>query len=337
MWSLLPTHYLYPLIPGFLHHSSYIPASYLSSSSTMATLHPLDPINPGEIQLAVKILQAAFPDVSLRHKRIDFQEPAKQEVIPYLEAERLRKPLPSKPPRLLQALFHRLDNGAFYKALLNADARSVVYAKELPKEVQGPLDVDEMIDVEQLCLNHPAVQAEVAKLNLPPGMTVCTDTWIYGTDDPNESRRLFQCYMYMVAVDHPQNNHYSLPCRFSPVFDGISRQLVRIDYLPSGDSFQTTETQPWKPVETIQYAHDLLKEPLRTDLKPYIVQQPQGPSFSVQGNVVSWQKWRFRVGFNNREGLVIHNLTYDGRNVFYRLSVSEMTVPYGGMATLFPV
>lgn len=188
-----------------------------------------------------------------------------------------------------------------------------------------------MIEMEQVCSNHPAVQAEIAKLKLPSGMMVCADTWIYGTDDPNESRRLIQFYLYIVSVDHPQNNHYSLPCTFSPVFDASTRQLVRIDRLPSGKDHQTAETQPWKPVETIQYAHDLLQEPLRTDLKPYIVQQPQGPSFSVEGNAVSWQKWRFRVGFNNREGLVIHNLTYDNRNVMYRLSMSEMTVPYGGM------
>lgn len=174
------------------------------------------------------------------------------------------------------------------------------------------------------------MQAEVAKLNLPPGVTVCNDPWIYGTDDPNETRRLFQCYMYIVATDHPENNHYSVPCKFSPVFDVHKRELVRMDYLPGGVDTQTTETQPWKPVETIQYAHDLLQEPLRTDLKPYIVQQPQGPSFNVDDNVVSWQKWRFRVGFNSREGLVIYNLTYGKRNVFYRLSMSEMTVPYGG-------
>lgn len=182
-----------------------------------------------------------------------------------------------------------------------------------------------------MCLQHPAVKAEIAKLQLPAGVTVCNDPWIYGTDDPKEQRRLFQCYMYIVATDHPQNNHYSLPCKFSPVFDGITRELVRMDFLPSGPDIQTTETQPWKPVETIQYAHDLLQEPLRTDLKPYIVQQPQGASFNVEDNLVSWQKWKFRVGFNSREGLVIHNLTYDQRNIFYRLSVSEMTVPYGGM------
>lgn len=182
-------------------------------------------------------------------------------------------------------------------------------------------------------MRHPAVLAEIAKLQLPSGMAVCNDPWMYGTDDPTETRRLFQCFMYIVeVVDHPQNNHYSVPCKFSPVFDGITRELVRMDYLPGGpDAHGDEETRPWKPVKTVQYAHDLLDEPLRTDLKPYVVQQPEGASFTVDdGNSVYWQKWRFRVGFNNREGLVLYNVTYDDRNVLYRLAVSEMTVPYGG-------
>lgn len=172
--------------------------------------------------------------------------------------------------------------------------------------------------------------AEIEKLKLPPGVTVCNDPWMYGSDSANETRRLFQCFMYIVSVDHPENNHYAMPCKFCPVFNGHTRELVRMDYLPGGDDTRTTETQPWKPVKAIQYAHDLLDEPLRADLKPYIVQQPEGPSFSVEGNKVHWQKWRFRVGFNNRDGMVLYNLTYDNRNVLYRLSVSEMTVPYGG-------
>lgn len=101
--------------------------------------HPFDPITPGEIQLAVRILEAAFPGVPLRYKRIDAQEPIKKDLIPYIEAERLRQPLPPKPARILLAYFNRLDNGAFYKTLVNADTRSIVYAKELPKEVQVSL------------------------------------------------------------------------------------------------------------------------------------------------------------------------------------------------------
>ena len=102
----------------------------------MAALHPFDPITPGEIQLAVKILEAAFPGVNLRYKRIDVQDPIKRDVVPYIEAERLGKSLPPKPARLLLLMFHRMDSGAFYKGLLNADTRAVVSINEMPKEIQ---------------------------------------------------------------------------------------------------------------------------------------------------------------------------------------------------------
>jgi primary-amine oxidase len=98
--------------------------------------HPFAPISPEEIKLAVRILEATFPGVPLRYKRIDINEPIKKDIIPYIEAERLRRPLPTPPARLIYTLFHRLDSGAFYKAILNADKRSIVYAKELPREVQ---------------------------------------------------------------------------------------------------------------------------------------------------------------------------------------------------------
>lgn len=112
----------------------------------MAALHPFDPIAPGEIQLAVKILETAFPGVTLRYKRIDVQEPIKKDAVPYLEAERLGKPLPAKPARLLLVMFHRMDTGAFYKGLLNADTRAVVSMNELPKEIQVRISIPWNLD-----------------------------------------------------------------------------------------------------------------------------------------------------------------------------------------------
>lgn len=106
------------------------------SQTGLAQLHPFDPLTPSEIQLAVKILDGTFPGVKLRYKRIDVQEPLKKDVIPYIEAERLGQRLPPRPARVLHTLFHRLDNGTFYKALINADTKSVIYAKEMPKHVQ---------------------------------------------------------------------------------------------------------------------------------------------------------------------------------------------------------
>lgn len=65
-------------------------------------------------------------------------------------------------------------------------------------------------------------------------------------------------------------------------------------------------------------------------MKPINITQPEGTSFKVTDeSLVEWQKWRFRVSFNPREGAVLHDIHYDGRSILYRLSISEMTVPYG--------
>ncbi|UGS36391.1 Primary amine oxidase [Capillimicrobium parvum] len=72
--------------------------------------------------------------------------------------------------------------------------------------------------------------------------------------------------------------------------------------------------------------------PLRDDVRPIHISQPDGPSFAVDGHEVRWQKWRLRVGFSQREGLVLHDLGYedDGvlRPILRRASYAEMVVPY---------
>ena len=52
----------------------------------------------------------------------------------------------------------------------------------------------------------------------------------------------------------------------------------------------------------------------------------------LAGNHVQWGPWDFRYSFNQREGLVLHQIGYrDGdklRSICYRASISEMLVPY---------
>jgi primary-amine oxidase len=70
----------------------------------------------------------------------------------------------------------------------------------------------------------------------------------------------------------------------------------------------------------------------RTTLQPIEITQPEGPSFTVVDDVVTWENWTFRVGFDPREGLVLHQVSIrDGdriRPVVYRASIAEMVVPY---------
>jgi primary-amine oxidase len=61
--------------------------------------------------------------------------------------------------------------------------------------------------------------------------------------------------------------------------------------------------------------------------------QPEGKTFKIQGNEISWQGWHFRYLMHPCEGLVLYLLNYhDGeksRPVLYRGSFSEKVVPYG--------
>ena len=70
----------------------------------------------------------------------------------------------------------------------------------------------------------------------------------------------------------------------------------------------------------------------RPGLKPLNVVQPDGPSFTLTGNKVEWMGWQFRVGFNPREGLVLHQIGFkdDGvvRPIIQRMALDEIFVPY---------
>jgi primary-amine oxidase len=74
--------------------------------------------------------------------------------------------------------------------------------------------------------------------------------------------------------------------------------------------------------------------PVRTGLRPIEITQPEGPSFHIDVHqVLTWSGWTLQIGFDQREGLVLHNIGIaDGgrvRPVVYRASIAEMVVPYG--------
>lgn len=74
-------------------------------------------------------------------------------------------------------------------------------------------------------------------------------------------------------------------------------------------------------------------QPMRADVKPLEIVQREGPSFSLQGPQMTWQKWRFRINMHPIDGLVLSGIEYQDtgeyRSVMHRGSVGEMVVPYG--------
>jgi primary-amine oxidase len=103
------------------------------------------------------------------------------------------------------------------------------------------------------------------------------------------------------------------------VIDLRQRKLLRID--------------DWGVVPLAPEPSHIESPRRRTDLKPLATEQPEGPSFAVEGRLVRWQNWQFRVGFAIRDGLVLYDIAYqDGerlRPIMYRAALAEMVVPYG--------
>lgn len=128
---------------------------------------------------------------------------------------------------------------------------------------------------------------------------------------------MYQCFLYLRDPMNPANvdsNHYAFPLAISPVVDTVESRVIRIDMMPTGADRSTRETQPATIRAPNEYAPEF--QHLRTDLKPLNILQPEGASFHVTpsgetGHVVEWQKWSFRVGFNQREGMVIYNVSGD--------------------------
>jgi primary-amine oxidase len=149
-----------------------------------------------------------------------------------------------------------------------------------------------------------------------------------------------QCWFYLRLSDHQDLNYYAYPLDLcAEVSEDL--QVTKIYRLPITPSERINNEQRQfdrrriHPTSASEYHPDLRPSP-RTTTKPYQVVQPDGPSFTVQGQKVSWEKWTFRVGFNYREGLTLHDIHYDGRSLFYRLSLAEMFVPYGDPRAPYP-
>ncbi|KJX98042.1 copper amine oxidase like protein [Zymoseptoria brevis] len=297
-----------------------------------SAIHPLAPINAQEMQQAASLVRDLWPkETDIHFKSLTLEEPPKVDLVPYLEAEFNGQALPQLPRKVFAAYYLR-NTDKLHEAVVNLSTQSIDYNVRLGPNVHGSADGSELMAVEQVALSDPGVQAALAKLKLPEGAVVVVDPWIYGADGVNDDERMWQTFLYLrdpANSSELDSNHYAMPLPISPVISQDFK-VIRIDYLPTGKDATVGELKPWTSKPANEYLSEY--QELRTDLKPLQVVQPEGASFTVteQGTsqIIQWQKWHFTIGFNQREGMVLYNVRYDGRSLFHRVSLSDMNIPY---------
>ena len=215
----------------------------------------------------------------------------------------------------------------FITTSVNLTDNTIDRTERMSPKYHGNIDFQEVEAVEELTLKDSRVITEIAKLKLPDHLYVIAEAWGFGSDGVVDYKRQYQVYMFVGEKCNPDSNHYARPLTFSPVVDTALMRVTRIDYVPTGTTHKAYGTEPWEYTKSNEYVPEALD--IRKDLKPLRVTQPEGTSYSIDSeNVLQWQKWHVRVCFNYREGLLLRDVRYDGRPVFYRVSLSEMTVPY---------
>jgi len=300
-----------------------------------AAPHPLDQASPEELTAAADMVKAQYdPNVHLQFHAGGLNEPSRAFLRKYLRAERAGLPLPAAPAREISMVWHILRTPRQFEGTVDVTNGKILHWRELPRNEQAPLVPAEMQRISDVVMASPEVKAEMDRLGKPMDQ-LRADPWDYGRDKPDEHVRKSQVFMYArnPEKDDPDSNPYAFPLDFLAIVDLGTEKVEAILHLPMHTGHlkqgeRNTAGKPGKPLEP-EYAHHLQSQPPRSTMKPLQVVQPEGPSFHVDGSLVEWEKWRFRVGFNWREGLVLHDITFDGRELFHRISLSEMFVPYG--------
>ena len=281
----------------------------------VSTSHPLDPLSGSEIAQAAEVLSRVRPlRDRVRFVEIALREPEKEELERNARGEPLER----------EAFVVLLDpeTGTTSEAVVSLSAGEVSSWTDVPG-VQPAITLDEYVECERAVRADARFREALARRGIDDPEKVMAEAWsVGGHADPSDAGKRVAwtpCWYREKPHDHP----YARPIEgLYAIVDLNAMEVLRV------------EDHATTPVPRASAGYRAAEnEPLRNDLRPLEIVQPEGPSFELDGYELRWQKWRLRIGFTPREGLVLHTVAYrDGerwRSVLHRASYAEMVIPYG--------
>src|SRR3954451_9846345 len=280
-------------------------------AATTAT-HLLQPLDQDEFRQTAAILRRDEElGGSWRFAAIELLEPAKSAV----KAWRPGDPVPRT---AFAVLWNRTDNQT-WEAVVDLTGERVVSWTHVPG-VTPNFTVDEYHEVDEAMRAHQDVVAALADRGITDLSLVLIEVWTYGKalmPEKYRDRRLGWCDIWYRAT--PDGNPYAHPVSGLKVVVNLNTlELLELE----------NDHDHGQPEVNAEYAPGPWPGTLRTDLRPLEITQPDGVSFTLDGTELSWQNWTLRLGFNYREGPVIYQVRYGGRDIAYRMSFAELMVTY---------
>jgi len=226
--------------------------------------------------------------------------------------------------RRFRVMIQDVSTGVGMDIIVSTDTATVVSSTTLDAAVDGQLPVleQEFEAVERILATDDRWLESLSIRGLEVGQVRVAPLSAGVFDYPNEAgRRILRGLAF--RQDHPADHAWAHPIDGLVAFVDVTGEVV-VDIIDMG------------PVPIPEASGNFddpdLTGPPRTTQKPIEITQPDGPSFTLDGNLLSWEKWQVRVTFDAREGVVLHQLGFTDRDglrpIIFRASVAEMVVPY---------
>jgi primary-amine oxidase len=267
--------------------------------------HPLDPLTAEEIEAVGQILKRDRGLAeSARFVYVTLREPAKDAVLRHRPGDAFE--------REAHVVLRERAECKTYEAVVSITAGEVRLYRELPG-VQPAVMLEEFLATEAAVRKDARWQEAMRLRGVTDFDMVMIDPWSIGYNGPQDAadQGRFLRPLTWVRQGDPDDNGYARPVEGLIVLFDLDRMEV-VDIEDHG-------VVPLPPrsgnytAEGIRDAGNVPHFPSgpRQDLKPVEITQPEGASFTVDGHEVRWQKWRFRVGFTPREGLVLYLVSHE--------------------------
>jgi primary-amine oxidase len=292
------------------------------------TRHPLDPLTGDEVQAASSILKKERGlNADHRFVYVMLNEPSKKDVLAYKPGNGV------KVDREAFIVLRDRSKGKAFEAVVSLTKEKVVSWKEVT-EGQPSIILEEFMAVDDIIRKDPRWQEAMRKRGVTDFSLAILDAWsngYYGPEDDPEKGRFVRPLTWLRTGEGEHS--YARPVEGLILkFDLDKMEVVDVEdhgAVPLPEKKANYGADQISDKDNIPY----FPNGPRKDLKTLEITQPDGTSFEVNGNQISWQKWNFRIGFNPREGVVLHLVTYNDngqeRPVLFRASLTEMWIPYG--------
>ena len=278
------------------------------------TLHPLESLSADEVATAVKIFREHHPDEKSIFSSIALKEPNKSDVLGSKKVSRVIE---------LTGVDQQADGG--FASLVDVAENKFITTTRLTLDAQVAYNVADFGVAIILTKSNPEWLERVAARGIDVSTEealalIQIDPWPaggYAHESIPKGHRALRCISFV--KEDATDNGYARP---------IHGLIAHVDV--TARTVTHIEDSGVIPMPTASGRYDATSpSATRSDLKPLSITQPEGTSFKVTGNKISWQGFDVRASVHPVNGLVLHELSLQDRPILYRAALSEMVVPYG--------